>query len=241
MYKTLILYFFISSFMYANNTGYLYAQDGRSLIVRKTTDFEITGNGSSTAWSKTQWITIPQHTKTGQTYVTRAKVLYSGQGMYFLYECEDKKLTATLQADFLDLWNEDVIEVFLQPDKNRIAYLEYELSPLNFELPIMIYNDKGKLNSWMPFHYGGNQKTKHMVTVRGGEQKPHADVQGWTAEFFLPFTLMKPVLDKAPVSGDQWKGNIFRIDYDKGQTLFSWQKTGPSFHEYDKFGTFIFE
>lgn len=211
------------------------------LLVRKTADFEVTGNGSAKNWNHTDWINIPQRSKTGVAYETKAKLLYSTTGLYVLFACQDKKLTNTMQADFLDLWEEDVIEVFLQPDEKRPAYFEYEISPLNYELPIIIYNEKGKLNSWMPFHYEGDRKTKHATSVSGGEKKSNAAVNGWTTEVYLPYTLLKPVLDELPSPGTKWKGNLYRIDYDKGETLWSWQLNSGNFHEYDKFGTFRFE
>jgi len=34
---------------------------------------------------------------------------------------------------------------------------------------------------------------------------------------------------------------LYRIDYDKGEIPFSWQETEKTFHEYSKFGVFIFE
>jgi hypothetical protein len=146
-----------------------------------------------------------------------------------------------MQGDFLDLWNEDVVEIFLQPDESTPAYLEYEISPLDYELPIIIYNEKGKLNSWQPFHYGKDRKTRHATTVQDGEKKSNALVNSWMTEVFIPYKLMKPVLDKPPSSGTHWKGNLYRIDYDNEEGLWSWQLTSGNFHEYDKFGSFQFE
>lgn len=211
------------------------------LLIRKTTDFEISGNGSAKNWASAQWIAIPLRTATGVVYETKVKLLYSGSGMYFLFSCQDKKLSNTMQSDFLDLWNEDVIEIFLQPDATRPAYFEYELSPLNYELPIIIFNEKGKLNSWIPFHYEDDRKTKHATSVTGGERKTNAMVSGWTTEVFVPYQLLKPILNTLPSSGTEWKGNLYRIDYDKGETLWSWQLNSGNFHEYNKFGSFRFE
>ena len=209
--------------------------------IKKTTDFPLSGDGSHANWEKTDWLTLPARSASA-TYTTRVKTLYSATGMYFLYFCEDKKLTVTMEADFLDLWNEDVIEVFIQPDAKRPAYFEYELSPLNYELPILIYNDSGRLNSWQPFHYNEDQKTRHLTAVQGGEKKSMASVKSWTAEFFIPFKAMKMIADEIPQSGTRWKGNLYRIDYDTGEeSLYSWQRTSGNFHEYKRFGTFIFE
>ena len=213
----------------------------RELLVRKTTDFKISGDGAANNWANTEWIAIPQRTSTGTAYETKVKLMYSETGLYFLFSCQDNKLTNTMQADFLDLWNEDVIEIFLQPDSAQPAYLEYELSPLNYELPIIIFNEKGKLNSWIPFYYEGDRKTKHATAVTGGERKTNATVNGWTAEVFVPYQLLKPVLNALPSSGTRWKANLCRIDYDNGEALWSWQLTSGNFHEYNKFGSFRFE
>ena len=48
---------------------------------------------------------------------TQIKVLYSNTGLYFLMEGTDKTLTATMSEDFMNLWNEDVFEVFLWTDE----------------------------------------------------------------------------------------------------------------------------
>jgi hypothetical protein len=211
------------------------------LLIKKTDDFQLTGTGTDAHWNKTSWVTIPPLKSGEKTYATKAKVLYSGAGIYFLFFCEDKKITATMQADFLDLWNEDVIEIFMQPDTTMPAYFEYELSPLNYELPISIFNEKGKLNSWVPFHYEGERKARHITTVQGGAQKSNATIDSWTSEIFIPYKLIKPLLKDVPTSGTQWRGNLYRIDYDKGETLWAWQPNSGDFHEYNKFGIFEFE
>ncbi|MHA4807991.1 amidohydrolase family protein [Flavitalea flava] len=217
-------------------------KEENSLVIRKTGDFALSGAGSDDHWKKTDWVTIPNRSPSGDPYSTKVKLLYSDSGLYCLYTCEDKKITATFQKDFQDLWKEDVIEVFLQPDERRPAYLEYELSPLDHELPIFIYNANGKLNSWIPFHYEEGRKTRHTITLLGNSGgKP---VRDWTASFFIPFELLQPLMNPVvspPKPGTRWKGNLYRIDYDKGENLWSWNLNSGNFHEYDKFGTFIFE
>lgn len=217
------------------------AAEENVLLVRQTDDFQLTGTGTDAHWDKAEWMTIPPLVPGKPAYATKTKVLYSETGVYFLFVCVDKKISATMQADFLDLWNEDVIEIFMQPDTTVPAYFEYELSPLNFELPISIYNEKGKLNSWIPFHYEADRRTRHAVTVQGGVQKSHATIDSWTSEIFIPYTLLKPLLKKLPGSGTRWKGNLYRIDYDKGETLWAWRRNSGNFHEYEKFGVLQFE
>lgn len=212
-----------------------------SLTIKKTSDFKVTGDGSASNWKKTEWVTLNEQGENTSGYQTRAKVLYSDKGIYFLMNCEDKKLTATLKGDFLDLFNEDVVEVFLWTDENFPVYFEYEVSPLNYELPIIIPNNKGTFYGWQPWHYEGERRTQHETSIIGGKKESGSAVKGWIAEFFIPYKLLNPLNNVPPVSGTKWRANMYRIDYDKGDVQFAWQKTGRSFHEYAKFGTFIFE
>jgi hypothetical protein len=212
-----------------------------SATVKKCNDFNVTGDGTASEWKSTEWLTVAQKGNGQDGYSTKVKVLYSATGIYFLFNCEDKKLTSTLQGDYLDLFNEDVVEVFLWPDESFPVYFEYEVSPLNFELPIIIPNYKGKFFGWKPWHYEGGRMTKHETSVQGGQKVSGGNVSGWMAEFFIPFQLLVPLNNVPPVSGTKWRANMYRIDYDNGTKHFAWQKIEKGFHEYDHFGTFIFE
>jgi hypothetical protein len=218
------------------------AQGGEEIWkVKKTTDFEVTGRGNAANWKKADWLVLPQRSSWGKDMETKVKTLYSSEGMYFLFSCEDEKLHATMTEDFMDLWIEDVVEVFLWPDEKLPAYFEYEISPLNRELPILISNDEGDLVRWQPFHYDADRKTRHETAVTGGKKESGAAITAWTAEFFIPFKLMRPLKNIAPKAGTRWHANFYRVDYDKGEARWSWQLTRDSFHDYERFGTLEFE
>ena len=219
----------------------LNANDPGVATIKKVADFKITGDGTSAAWKSTGWLNVSQQGIDQGSYATKVKILYSETGIYFLFNCEDKKLTSSLQGDFLDLYNEDVVEVFLWPDESFPVYFEYEVSPLNFELPIIVPNYKGKFFGWRPWHYEGDRLTQHATSVSGGEKASGSNVSGWMAEFFIPYKLLVPLNNVPPVPGTKWRANMYRIDYDSGTKYFAWQKIDKSFHEYSHFGTFIFE
>lgn len=212
------------------------------LTVKKTDDFTITGEGEAEPWEKAQWIELRQLTEwdTGETYLTRAKILYSDTGLYFLFQCEDEVLNASMRSDYSLLWQEDVVEVFLWPDDRIPFYFEYELSPLNYELPILVHEQNGHKTRWRPFDYGFKQQTRHRTQVEG-KAESGAKIVRWFAEFFIPFEYLQPLNGVPPEPGDRWRANLYRIDYDRGETHFAWQPIEKSFHEYEKFGTLIFE
>lgn len=212
------------------------------LKIREIMDFKISGEGASENWSKADWIHIPQRQSNGEALETRAKTLYSETGIYFLFHCQDRKLTATMTADFMDLWKEDVVEVFLWPDEAFPVYFEYEISPLNYELPIIVSNENGDLVRWQPFHYDQNRRTRHATTIEGGIRESNATITGWTAEFFIPYSLLRPLTNIPPKSGTRWRANFYRVDYDKGKkSSWSWKLTHQTFHEHKKFGILLFE
>ena len=211
------------------------------ITISKCEDFKVTGDGTAGSWSSTEWVTIQKRTNNNVTYGTKAKTMYSETGLYFLFDCQDKILTTTLNGDNLDLYEEDVVEVFLWTGEDFPVYFEYEISPLNYELTIMVPNYKGKFFGWLPWHYEGERKTRHATGTRGGVKEHGASVEGWMAEFFIPYELLTPLPQVPPEQGTRWRANMYRIDYDQGQTLFSWRETGPSFHDYQNFGTFVFE
>jgi hypothetical protein len=211
------------------------------LTVRSTEDFEVTGTGDHAAWQKMDWTTLRRRQPESHPYDTRFKMLYSSTGLYFLMDGTDRKLTAAMNEDFMDLWNEDVYEVFLWPDERYSVYFEYEISPLNRELPIIVPSFDGQAYGWRPWHYEKNRMTRKATSVTGGPKQPQASIQGWRAEFFIPYELLKPLRNVPPKPGTKWRANFYRMDYDEGKrTQWEWARVGNSFHEYQKFGELVF-
>ncbi|EFK96315.1 lipoprotein [sediment metagenome] len=211
--------------------------------IKKTADFEITGDGSSREWEKAVWMELWKVQFGEDQRPVKAKVMYSGKGLYFLAECVDKKLTCPVNEDMGDLYTGDVVEVFIWPNVEEAVYFEYEISPLNNELVLMVPNDNGTFHGWLPWHYEGDRKIIHKTKVSGGKQENGAEVTGWTAEFFIPFVLLTGLGNVPPESGSQWRMNICRIDYDGEETIhWTWSPgTSNKFHSYQRFGIFRFE
>jgi hypothetical protein len=218
------------------------AQSPESAIaVKPTNDFQLTGNGSSKNWDAASWNTLTV-TQGADKRITRFKVLYSTTGIYFLFHNEDKILTASKTTDFEHLWEEDVAEVFVWPDTTHTIYFEYEISPLNVELPILIPNMEGKFLGWRPWDYTGERKIRHLTSVIGGTKKTGSPITAWYAEFFIPYELLMPLKNVPPVRGTVWRANMYRVDYDDKNVIeWSWKKTEKSFHEFSKFGRLTFQ
>jgi hypothetical protein len=216
--------------------------DVKQITVRRCEDFGITGTGSAKAWQSTDWIELNRRPGGHHDYRARFKMLHSATGVYVLFDGSDRVLTATMNQDFQDLWNEDVFECFFWTHEEDPVYFEYEISPLGFELPILVPNLDGQFLGWRPWHYEGPRRIQKEVSSTGGKNQSMAKVSGWRAEVFIPYELLKPLRNVPPRSGTKWRANFYRVDYDDNKvTGWDWARVGPSFHEFKKFGTLVFE
>lgn len=220
--------------------GTLNAQTDQDVYhIKETADFDISGKGNADYWQQADWLKLSPREESSYLQ-TRAKALYSDNGIYFLFHNQDRKITATIQQDFEDLWHEDVVEVFLWTDEDFPIYFEYELSSLNRELALLIPNLKGKLLGWRPWHYEKKRLTQHKVWIDSSDTMEKQIY--WRAELFIPYELLEPLGNVPPESGSRWRVNLYRVDHDLGHSeSWVWQPVVERFHEYKKFGTFIFE
>ncbi len=223
--------------------GPLSMQANDTIRVSKTQDFTVNGKGDQSQWQTAAWIDIPARRNPDRNLETRFKTLYSDKGMYFLFHCVDEKLTATMDEDFEHLWEEDVVEVFLWTDQDHDIYFEYEISPLNYELPILVPNFDGEFLGWRPWDYEGDRKVIHETSVQGGPKESHAEIDSWTAEFFIPYVLLRPLQNVPPQSGTIWRANMYRVDHDNpdASNTWTWQRITKGFHDIEHFGVLVFE
>ena len=211
--------------------------------VSATVDFAVTGDGSTAAWDKALWVPICKRDGGNHDYTTRVKMLYSPTGVYALMdryrrpaECDhDRGFPQSVDRGY-----------FLRCSCGLTSaipvYFEYEISPLGYELPILIPNFEGKFLGWRPWRYDGERRTRKATAILGGPKESGAKISGWRAEVFIPYELLTPLQNVPPKPGARWRANFYRVDYDGGKrTAWDWARVGTTFHEYQKFGTLVFE
>jgi predicted TIM-barrel fold metal-dependent hydrolase len=210
-----------------------------TLRVPRVADFPVTGTGAAATWQEVDWTNLNLTNGAIPKHSTRIKVAYSATGVYVLMDCQDAQIVATKTADYDELWREDCFEAFFWPDESEPLYFEYEISPRGFELPLLVPNLGGNVGGWRPWQYEGPRRVQKAVHIRAGN--PGQAARGWSAEFMIPYALLFPIAAE-PKSGDHWRANFYRVDINSaGKAASSWTPVGPSFHEFEKFGTLIFE
>ena len=220
------------------------ARSDDPLLVKKCTEFKITGKGDSPEWSKTEWLTLSKLDPEGTDYKSKFKVLSSEKGIYILFHGEDNKITTADYKDMDKIWNGDVFEVFFQSNTHEAKYFEYEVNQFEKQLLLTISNSKDGVG-WIPFNeYGSNTYgTINKVEILGGPQKLNGKITSWSAEVFISYKSLGLLSRVPPKSGTIWNANFCRLDHDTGKMVkWSWTPTiKESLHELDKFRAIIFE
>jgi hypothetical protein len=212
-----------------------------SIVVPRCNDFIITGKGDNPEWQKAKWVTLNQIDKSAKQLESKIKILYSATGIYVLFNGKDEKITSPFDKDFDDLYKADVFEVFFHTDTSKPIYFEYEISPLDKELVLLISNHDKNFSRWMPWHYE-DYKVVKKVSLTNKEMKNGAQIPEWSAELFFPNRLLSLLTNVPPKSGMRWNANFCRLDYDTGKmTKWSWSPIKLSFHEFEKYFAIQFE
>lgn len=227
------------------------APSGDTMLVRKTSDFVITGEGDNSAWNKVQWQELTTIAPGGVDYATKSKMLYSEKGIYLFFTGEDRLVSTKEYKDGEEIYEGDVYEFFVQTDPDKPPYFEYEINPLGKQLVLMLARFPKKNLAWSPWHheYDRDPLIQRKVVVNRSNNNSAVvpqvgeSIKSWSAELFFPYELLGLLPDIPPKTGAVWQANFCRIDYDGSKvTEWSWSKEiKTSFHELEHFGTIIFE
>jgi len=209
-----------------------------TIPVHRTTDFTPDGRGSASAWERAEWHEMPRIGEKVSDFRSRFRILYSGTGIYLLFHGTDGKVTSRYRRDFDDLYNADVFEAFFHTRPSDPVYFEYEVSPRNRELALIIPNLGGRFFGWTPWKYDAKRRTVHQVSI----VREKGRMKGWMAEVFIPYALLEPLRDCPPKPGVVWNANFCRLDYDSGRMeKWAWSPVRSGFHEFERYRSVRFE
>ena len=172
----------------------------------------------------------------------RTKVLlaWAPTGIFAAIISESRNVKGTLLRRDDPLYQQDAVEIFIDPGSDGKDYLELEWNCLNTVLDLRLSGPRsGEDVGWTA------TGMRSAVRVLGSANLP-ADVDtGWVVEIALPWSDLAPwsAGSLPPKAGDALALNIYRIDTPTGQPqeLSAWSPTGvPDFHRPDKFGKVTF-
>jgi len=183
---------------------------------------------------------------------TRAKIVWDAEHLYVGIEAVDEDIWSTYTDRDDPLWNEDVVEFFMDPEGDAEGYMEFEVSPRNTVFDTWI--EKPLFSRGGPSHVDWNAaglRTKVRVEgTLGGKltntkEREARDVR-WVMEAALLWAdcaIVSGQMALPPKPGDTWRMNVMRYDYGKGDPeLSQWSPSdvGGAWHEPKEYGYVTF-
>ena len=162
-----------------------------------------------------------------------AQFFWSNQALNVRFNAEFREALVVskepqLRSKVIGLWERDVCEIFIAPDKNEPRkYFEFEVAPTGewLDLAIDLTSDE-RVTDW---EY--NSGMKAAAKIEDGR-------------VLMAMKIPWEAFGRKPKAGDVWLGNIFRC-VGEGETrgYLAWQPTmteKPNFHVPEAFGEFHF-
>ncbi len=182
---------------------------------------------------------------------TEVCLLWDDEKLYVLFVATDPDVWSVLEHRDDHLWNEEVVELYADPDGDGANYAEIEINPLNTALDLLL-SKPGSQGGRAYFEWSPEYETA--VHVEGTINDPSDQDQYWSMEMALPWAVFDAdLLDVAgdqslpPHPGDAWRFNFYRYERlrvggEQTQIEYSaWSPVGEiNFHRPDRFGTVIF-
>jgi len=188
------------------------------------------------AWKKAENVRVDKYwsgESAPKSRHVKTNILWSDTAIYVRFEAnQNEPLIVSekpnLQTKTRGLWDRDVCEIFLAPNKNEFRkYFEFEIAPNGEWIDLGIYQMPDKRETDWDYHSGMKsatriEKDKVIMAIK----------IDWKA------------FGKQPKAGEVWLGNIYRC-VGRGETrgYLAWSPTltkEPAFHVPEKFGEFEF-
>jgi hypothetical protein len=181
-------------------------------------------------------------------YETRFRALWNESGLFVRFEAQDADPWWTMTKRDEWLWQEEVVEVFLDVNASGRDYAEVEISPGN------VICDVRMVSPWP------NKQMDYSWNLEGIESRVYMTrdasrhTTGWTAVAFMPWSGFRSLpsardVKLPPEEGERWRFNAFRVerphgkkDAERDAVEVAWSPSSePSFHVPAAFRDFVFQ
>jgi hypothetical protein len=188
------------------------------------------------AWENAEEVLIEKYWSGKKAPIGRcakAKLLWSPNSLYVRFEANQNEPliiseVPNLKSKTIGLWDRDVCEIFVAPDRNQPEkYYEFEIAPNGEWIDLAVQQLPEKRETDWDYHSGMQSATQ----IENDKITMAIKVE-WQA------------FGNIPKEGAVWLGNLFRcVGEGEERGYLAWQPTKtpqPNFHVSDAFGEFEF-
>ncbi|WP_426746877.1 carbohydrate-binding family 9-like protein [Myxococcus faecalis] len=169
---------------------------------------------------------------------TEAHLAYDDAYLYVAFDCEDPDVWGTLRKRDDPIYEQEVVEIFLDANADGRTYNELQVSPHNVQFDAYFpARRQGMDLSW-------DSGLTSAVKVRGTLDDASDKDEGWSVEMRIPFAKLAEVPRVPPQPGDKWRFNLYRLEH-HGRKTVEGQAFSPlfvgDFHALPRFGWLTFQ
>ena len=207
-------------------------KQGKAVASRLTEPCDTEGFPAPASWERTtplRFCTDWQGKNTDPERETEVQLLWTQEILFLRFRARYRTITVFSDAEANgrrdQLWDRDVAEAFLQPDRSNLRrYKEFEVSPNGFWIDLDIApGEKHDLKSGLRRSVILNERQKT-----------------WTAELAIPMKCMVTKFDPTVT----WRVNFYRVEGAEEPRFYSaWKPTRtqvPNFHVPEAFAELVF-
>jgi hypothetical protein len=193
------------------------------------------------------WTAAPRITWGPSAHSTDFAALWSADALFLRWDARDPSPWHTMTQRDEHLWEEEVVEVFLDIARSGRDYAELEISPGNVVCDVRMVTPSPNKKYDLTWNLEGLETRVVPLKDAAGQ------TVGWTALARLPFAGFRSPPSAAtialpPKPGDRWRFNAFRVERpggkekpEAGAIEVAWSDPGqPSFHVPAAFRDFVF-
>lgn len=171
-----------------------------------------------------------------EPYPTTFQAVWSDEALFVRFAAVDAAPWHTLAERDDPLWEEEVVEIFLDLDRSGTHYAEVEISPANVVCDVRMVRPSPDKEMDLGWNLEGIETRVRQLAIDG---RP-----GWVATARMPWSGFRTLPSAAaiglpPAPGDRWRFNVFRIkrpwgpqDPTRDVVFAAWSEpSGSSFHE----------
>ena len=167
-------------------------------------------------------------------YKTKAKLVWDDEYLYAAFIVEDPDVWGSFEKRDDPIYQEEVVEIFIDADGDGKTYNELELSPRGVIFDAYFPERRKRMDlSW-------NSGIEAAARVRGTLNDASDKDDGWDAEMRIPVAKLASVPRWPPQKGDKWRFNLYRLDWHSNREKNEGQAFSPlfvgDFHHLPRFG-----
>lgn len=200
---------------------------------------QIDGRTDEPWWRTMPVITLMRSDGRGRpSLATEVRMAWDDEFLYLVFRADDPDAWSSFENDDDPLYQQEVVEVFIDADGDGRTYNEMQVAPTGRRFDARFEGPRQGMDlSW---HSG----MRTAVVVDGTVNDDTDRDRGWTVEMAIPHTSLYAVPNTPPKRGDVWRVNLFRLEHHDRKRVegSAWSPpVVPDFHRVERFGRLIFE